>query len=216
MFELRKLPFDPKANAVVSEETCSYHHGKHHQTYINNLNNLIKGTELEGASLFDILVKSSGGVFNNAAQVYNHDFYWDCVAKKSQMSDELKARLEKDIPNFKEEFLKAATTLFGSGWAWLVYNPKEDKLQIVQTSNAQTPVTDGLVPLLVADVWEHAYYVDHRNARPAYLEKLFENINWDFVSSAYEWALKEELNSVKFYVTELHGGAKSCCGCGCH
>jgi len=115
-----------------------------------------------------------------------------------------------------EEFLKAATTLFGSGWAWLVYNPKEDKLQIMQTSNAQTPVTDGLVPLLVADVWEHAYYVDHRNARPAYLEKLFENINWDFVSSAYEWALKERLNSVKFYVSELHGGAKSCCGCGCN
>ena len=121
----------------------------------------------------------------------------------------------KDIPNFKAEFLKAATTLFGSGWAWLVYNPKEDRLQIVQTSNAQTPVTDGLVPLLVADVWEHAYYVDHRNARPAYLEKLFENINWDFVSSAYEWALKEGLNSVKFYISELHGGAKSCCGCGC-
>ena len=117
MFKLRKLPFDPKANALISEETCIYHHGKHHQTYINNLNNLIKDTEFEGANLYDILLNSSGGLFNNAAQVYNHDFYWDCIAKKSQMSDELKARLEKDIPNFKEKFLKAATTLFGSGWA---------------------------------------------------------------------------------------------------
>ena len=139
-------------------QTMEIHHTKHHQAYVNNLNNLIKGTELEGASLFDILTKSSGGVFNNAAQVYNHDFYWDCIAKKSQMSDELKARLEKDIPNFKEEFLKAATTLFGSGWAWLVYNPKEDKLQIVQTSNAQTPVTDGLVPLLVAFVLQQVIF----------------------------------------------------------
>ena len=109
MFKLRKLPFDPKANALISEETCIYHHGKHHQTYINNLNNLIKDTEFEGANLYDILLNGSGGLFNNAAQVYNHDFYWDCIAKKSQMSDELKARLEKDIPNFKEEFLKAAT-----------------------------------------------------------------------------------------------------------
>ena len=188
MFELRKLPFDPKANAVVSEETCNYHHGKHHQTYVNNLNNLIKGTEFEGTSLFDILTKSSGGVFNNAAQVYNHDFYWDCIAKKSQMSDELKARLEKDIPNFKEEFLKAATTLFGSGWAWLVYNPKENKLQIVQTSNAQTPVTDGLVPLLVADVWEHAYYLKFQNRRPDYIKEFWNVVNWDEAQRRFDQA----------------------------
>ncbi|QCD51782.1 superoxide dismutase [Fe] [Campylobacter sp. RM16192] len=217
MFNLRKLPFDPKSNAVVSEETCSYHHGKHHQTYVTNLNNLIKGTEFENSGLYEIISKSSGSIFNNAAQVYNHDFYWDCIAKKSDMSDELKARLQKDLPNFKEEFLKSATTLFGSGWAWLVYSPKSDKLEIIQTSNAQTPVTVGLIPLLVVDVWEHAYYVDHRNARAAYLEKFYENINWDFVSAAYEWALKEGVNSVKFYIGELH--AKGCgCGkgCGCH
>ncbi|WP_170019655.1 superoxide dismutase [Fe] [Campylobacter sp. RM16190] len=217
MFNLRKLPFDPKSNAVVSEETCSYHHGKHHQTYVTNLNNLIKGTEFENSGLYEIISKSSGGIFNNAAQVYNHDFYWDCIAKKSDMSDELKARLQKDLPNFKEEFLKSATTLFGSGWAWLVYSPKSDKLEIIQTSNAQTPVTVGLIPLLVVDVWEHAYYVDHRNARAAYLEKFYENINWDFVSAAYEWALKEGVNSVKYYIGELH--AKGCgCGkgCGCH
>lgn len=215
MFNLRKLPFDPASNAIVSSDTCSYHYGKHHQTYVTNLNNLVKGTEFEKSGLYEILMNSSGGIFNNAAQVYNHDFYWDCIAKKSDMSAEFKARLEKDIPNFKEEFLKAATTLFGSGWAWLVYNPKSDKLEIVQTSNAATPPTTGLVPLLVVDVWEHAYYVDHKNARPAYLEKFYENINWDFVSVAYEWALKEGLGSVKFYINDIH---PACCGssCGCH
>lgn len=217
MFNLRKLPFEADKNAIVSEETCNFHHGKHHATYVNNLNNLVKSTEFENAGLYDILLKSSGGIFNNAAQIYNHDFYWDCIAKKSDMSDELKARLEKDIPNFKEEFLKSATTLFGSGWAWLVYNPKSDKLEIVQTSNAQTPPTAGLVPLLVVDVWEHAYYIDHKNARAAYLEKFYENINWDFVSAAYEWALKEGLNSVKFYIGELHSKGCGCgTGCGCH
>ncbi|MDO5046736.1 superoxide dismutase [Fe] [Campylobacter sp.] len=215
MFNLRKLPFDPASNAIVSSDTCSYHYGKHHQAYVTNLNNLVKGTEFEKAGLYEILMKSSGGIFNNAAQVYNHDFYWDCIAKKSDMSAEFKARLEKDIPNFKEEFLKAATTLFGSGWAWLVYNPSADKLEIVQTSNAATPPTTGLVPLLVVDVWEHAYYIDHKNARPAYLEKFYENINWDFVSVAYEWALKEGLGSVKFYINDVH---PACCGssCGCH
>lgn len=215
MFNLRKLPFDPASNAIVSSDTCSYHYGKHHQAYVTNLNNLVKGTEFEKSGLYEILMNSSGGIFNNAAQVYNHDFYWDCVAKKSDMSAEFKARLEKDIPNFKEEFLKAATTLFGSGWAWLVYNPGADKLEIVQTSNAATPPTTGLVPLLVVDVWEHAYYIDHKNARPAYLEKFYENINWDFVSVAYEWALKEGLGSVKFYINDVH---PSCCGssCGCH
>ena len=202
MFELRKLPFDPKSNAIISEETCSYHYGKHHQTYVNNLNNLVKGSEFEGADLFEILTKSNGGVFNNAAQIYNHDFYWDCIAKKSNQSNELKAALDANFTNFKDEFLKAATTLFGSGWAWLVYNLKDDKLEIKQTSNAATPITDGLVPLLIVDVWEHAYYIDHKNARVAYLEKFYENINWEFVSKSYEWAKKEGLGSVKFYINE--------------
>ena len=170
MFELRKLPFDPKSNAIISEETCSYHYGKHHQTYVNNLNNLVKGSEFEGADLFEILTKSNGGVFNNAAQIYNHDFYWDCIAKKSNQSNELKAALDTNFTNFKDEFLKAAITLFGSGWAWLVYNLKDDKLEIKQTSNAATPITDGLVPLLV--------------------------------SKSYEWAKKEGLGSVKFYINE--------------
>ena len=210
MFKLRELPFDPKNNAVVSEETCDYHHGKHHNTYVTNLNNLIKGTEFENACLGDIIKNSSGGLFNNAAQVYNHDFYWDCIAKKSCPSDELKKALDENFSNFKEEFIKAATTLFASGWCWLVYNLDNKKLEIVQTSNAATPITENKVPLLVVDVWEHAYYVDARNARPAYLEKFYENINWEFVSAAYEWALKEGINSVKFYIKELHPKGESC------
>ncbi|NLK66529.1 MAG: superoxide dismutase [Fe] [Campylobacteraceae bacterium] len=205
MFKLRELPFDPKNNAAVSEQTCEYHHGKHHATYVNNLNNLIQGTEFENAALSQIIQKSSGGVFNNAAQVYNHDFYWDCIAKKSCPTDEFKKALEESFPNFKEDFLKAATTLFGSGWCWLVYNLDNKKLEIVQTSNAATPITENKVPLLVVDVWEHAYYIDTKNARPAYLEKFYENINWAFVSSAYEWAVKEGMESVKFYINGLHG-----------
>lgn len=204
MFKLRELPFSPANHPLVSEKTCEYHHGKHHATYINNLNNLIDGTEFQNASLYEILIKSSGGLYNNAAQVYNHDFYWDCIAKKSEPSAELKAALAENFTNFKDEFLKAATTLFGSGWAWLVFDPSTRKLRIVQTSNAVTPVNEGLVPLLVTDVWEHAYYVDYFNARPKYLETFFENINWEFVSQAYEWAQKEGLGSVKFYINDLH------------
>lgn len=214
MFKLRELPFDPAKNAVVSKETCEFHYGKHHQTYVNNLNNLTKEGEFSGKSLFELVTKSSKGVFNNAAQVYNHDFYWDCIAKKSDMSSELKEALEKNFKNFKEEFLNASTTLFGSGWCWLVYNPKDKKLEIVQTSNANTPVTEGKVPLLVVDVWEHAYYIDVKNARAKYLDKFYENINWEFVSKAYEWALKEGMGSVEFYIHELHccgGKGKSCC-----
>ncbi|WP_169777223.1 superoxide dismutase [Fe] [Campylobacter mucosalis] len=216
MFKLRELPFNPAQNAVVSEKTCEYHHGKHHATYVTNLNNLIKGTEFENAEFYDILLGAKGGLYNNVAQVYNHDFYWDCIAKKSEMSDELKADLNAQLPNFKDDFIKAATTLFGSGWAWLVYDPSAKKLEIAQTSNAATPVNDGKVPLLVVDVWEHAYYIDNFNARPKYLETFYENINWDFVSQAYEWAKKEGLNSVKFYTNELHGKSGGCCGCGCN
>ncbi|MBE3022084.1 superoxide dismutase [Fe] [Campylobacter sp. 7477a] len=205
MFTLRQLPFDAKTNAVVSEQTCNYHHGKHHATYVANLNNLIKDSKFANAGLYELLISAKGGLYNNAAQVYNHDFYWDCIAKKSQMSQELQAALSNEFGNFKDEFIKAATTLFGSGWAWLVYNPSSQKLEIVQTSNAVTPVTEGKIPLLVVDVWEHAYYIDNFNARPKYLETFYENINWEFVSSAYEWAKKEGLNSVKFYIDELHG-----------
>lgn len=216
MFKLRSLPFEASKNAVVSEETCKFHYGKHHQTYVTNLNNLINDSEFKDAHLFDILNKAKGGIFNNAAQVYNHDFYWDCIAKKSEASDELKKALAENFDDFKSKFLASATTLFGSGWCWLVYDLTSSKLEIVQTSNAATPVTDNKIPLLVVDVWEHAYYLDFQNARAAYLEKFYENINWEFVSAAYEWAKKEGLGSVKFYIDETHPETKqSCCGCGC-
>lgn len=209
MFELRTLPYGTNEfSGFLTEEAFSYHHGKHHQTYVNNLNNLIKGTEFEKAELGDIVLKSSGGMFNNAAQVYNHDFYWDCISPKtSDLSAELSAAINAEfgsLEGLKEKFIASSTTLFGSGWNWLVYNPQNKKLEIVQTSNAATPVTDGKVPLLVVDVWEHAYYIDHRNARPAYLEAFWKHINWAFVSCSYEWALKEGINSAEFYMNELH------------
>lgn len=209
MFELRKLPYGTNEfGGFISQETFEYHYGKHHQTYVNNLNNLIKGTEFEKMELGDIILKSSGGLFNNAAQVYNHDFYWDCISPKAtELSAELSAAINAEFGSleaFKEKFLSSSTTLFGAGWNWLVFNTQNKKLEIVQTSNAGTPATESKVPLLVVDVWEHAYYVDHRNARPAYLEAFWGKINWAFVSKAYEWALKEGMNSFKFYNNELH------------
>ncbi|MCR2062300.1 superoxide dismutase [Fe] [Campylobacter helveticus] len=210
MFELRKLPYDTNAfGDFLSAETFSYHHGKHHQTYVNNLNNLIQNTEFAGKDLVSIIKNSSGGIFNNAAQVYNHDFYFDCISPSQSTCEcpNLKAALEKNfgsLENFKDEFIKGATGVFGSGWFWLVLDSKTQKLEFVGTSNATTPICEEKIPLLVVDVWEHAYYVDHRNARPAYLEKFFAHINWTFVAKAYEWALKEGMNSVSFYANELH------------
>ncbi|EEO26288.1 superoxide dismutase [Helicobacter winghamensis] len=205
MFKLRTLPFT-EIVGFISKETCEFHYGKHHQTYVNNLNNLIKGTEFENKSLFEIVTKAQGGVFNNAAQVYNHDFYWDCVspnasARSAELDEAINATFGS-LEKFKETFLNSAVTLFGSGWCWLVYN--NGKLEIKQTSNAQTPVTESMIPLLVVDVWEHAYYIDHRNARPAYLEKFFNYINWEFVSKSLERAKKEGINSVNFYMNSLH------------
>ena len=170
-----------------------------------NLNKLTESGEFAGKGLYEIVTAASGGLFNNAAQVYNHDFYWDCIAKPSEPSAELKSALAENFADFKSEFLAAATAHFGSGWVWLAYDPKLGKLCIKATQNAATPVTEGLVPLLVVDVWEHAYYIDEHNARPKYLEKFYAGINWEFVSSAYEWAKKEGLGSVKFYIDELHG-----------
>lgn len=216
MFKLRNLPFDKAKHSFLSEETFNYHYAKHHQAYVNKLNELIANTENEKKDLYDIILSAKGGLFNQAAQVYNHDFYWDCIAKKSEISEDFKKVLAENFSDFKAEFLAAAAGNFGSGWTWLVYNPKNSKLEILSTSNAQTPLTEGLVPLLVVDVWEHAYYIDDRNARPAYLEKFYENINWDFVEECYEWAKKEGMNSVKFWINEIHG-QNSCCGnsCGC-
>ncbi|MBZ7988174.1 superoxide dismutase [Campylobacter canadensis] len=211
MFSLRTLKYDIKDfSGFLSEETFNYHYSKHHQTYVNNLNNLIKGSEFEGKDLVSIIRGSKDGIFNNAAQVYNHDFYFDCIAPSKDvgaMSDELKAAIERDFgtcEKFKDEFIKGATGLFGSGWFWLVLNLDSKKLELVKTQNAQTPIVENKVPLLVVDVWEHAYYVDYRNARAGYLEKFYEHICWHFVSACYEWALKEGMNSVSFYANELH------------
>ena len=213
MFKLRTLPFEASKNAVISEETCKFHYGKHHQGYVTKLNNLINDSEFKNANLFDIINKAKGALFNQAAQVYNHDFYWDCIAEKSKMSDEFKSALDENFDDVRSKFLAAATGLFGSGWCWLVYNLTNNKLEIVQTSNAETPFIDNKVPLLVVDVWEHAYYLDFQNARAEYLEKFYENINWKFVSDAFTWAKKEGLNSVKFYINEVH--PKEECECCC-
>lgn len=207
MFQLRKLPFAQESlSQFISAKTFEYHYGKHHQTYINNLNNLIQGNEFENMHLLDIILKGSGGVFNNAAQVFNHDFYWDSIAPQgSVMSDQLKEAIEKNfgsIEKFQEELTNKATTLFGSGWCWLVL--VGDKLEIVQTSNAQVPMSEGKIPLLTVDVWEHAYYIDYKNARPSYLDKFYEFINWGFASKMYEQAKNKGMEALREYISNLY------------
>ena len=186
---LMDLPFDSKAlEPYISKETLSYHYGKHHAAYVNNLNTLIKDTPFESMSLEDIVTKSDDGIFNNAAQVYNHNFYFKgmCV-KKSTPSEELNEALVTKFGSmaaFKKSFLESAAKLFGSGWVWLCKDD-QNKLFIMSYSNAGNPLLDGLTPLMTCDVWEHAYYIDYRNARPAYLDKWWELINWDFVSDNF-------------------------------
>ncbi len=184
--KLPPLPYAMDALAPnVSKETLEYHYGKHHQAYVTNLNNLIKGTEFEEASLEDIVRKSSGGIFNNSAQVWNHTFYWSSLSPagggeaSGAIGDAIKAKWG-DFPAFKEAFTKAAIGQFGSGWAWLV--KKGDGVDIVTTSNADTPKKGADTPLLTCDVWEHAYYVDYRNARPKYMEAFWNIVNWDFAN----------------------------------
>lgn len=187
MFELPPLPFEKNAlDPIISENTINFHYGKHHQAYVNNLNKLIEGSELASKSLEDIILTSHGGVFNNAAQVFNHTFYWNCLTpnSKGEPDLELGTLIDKyfgSLNEFKEIFTQKAATLFGSGWCWLVKTPDDD-LEIVQTTNAGCPITDDLVPLLTIDVWEHAYYLDYQNARPEYLKNIWKIINWDFVS----------------------------------
>ncbi len=173
----------------ISKETLEFHYGKHHQTYVTNLNNLIKGTEFADLSLEDIIKKSSGGIFNNAAQVWNHSFYWNCLSPNGggQASGSLADAINSSFGSFdkfKEEFTKTAVTTFGSGWAWLVKNA-DGSLALVSTSNAGTPMTSGQTALLTCDVWEHAYYIDYRNARPKYLEAFWNLVNWDFVAKNF-------------------------------
>ncbi len=186
-FELPALPYEMDALAPhISKETLEYHYGKHHKAYVNNLNNLTANTEFENADLVDIMKKAEGGIFNNAAQIWNHTFYWHSLSPNGggQPSGELAEKINADFgsfEDFKAAFTKAAATLFGSGWAWLVKN-NDGKLEIVQTSNAGNPILDGKTPLLTCDVWEHAYYIDTRNDRGAYLKNFWEIVNWDFAT----------------------------------
>lgn len=187
-FTLPELPYAKGALApYISEETLEYHYGKHHQAYVTNLNKLIAGTEFESMSLEEIIKSSKGGIFNNAAQVWNHTFYWHCLSPKGgdeptgQVAEAINKYFES-FAAFKEQFSQAAATTFGSGWAWLVQDDA-GALKIISTSNAGTPMTEGLTALLTCDVWEHAYYIDYRNARPDYIAAFWSLVNWDFVAS---------------------------------
>jgi Fe-Mn family superoxide dismutase len=188
--ELPKLPYPQNAlEPHISAETLEFHYGKHHATYVTNLNKLIAGTEFQSASLEDIIKKASGGIFNNAAQVWNHTFYWNCLSPKG--GGEPKGALAKAIDSafgsfgdFKEKFSASAAGNFGSGWTWLVKNAKGG-VEIANTSNAGNPMTINLTPLMTCDVWEHAYYIDYRNARPKYVEAYWNLVNWDFISKNF-------------------------------
>jgi Fe-Mn family superoxide dismutase len=173
----------------ISKETLEFHYGKHHQTYVTNLNNLIKDTEFAEMSLEDIINKSSGGIFNNAAQIWNHSFYWNCLSPNGggeptgALADAINSKFGS-FEKFKEEFSKTAITTFGSGWGWLV-KEADGSIALASTSNAATPMTSGQTALLTCDVWEHAYYIDYRNARPKYLEAFWNLVNWNFVAKNF-------------------------------
>ena len=186
--QLPPLPYSMDALAPhISKETLEFHYGKHHQAYVTNLNNLIKGTEFENLGLEEIIRKApAGGIFNNAAQVWNHTFYWNCMAPGAggEPSGPIADAIRKKwggFAAFKEAFNKSAVGNFGSGWTWLV-KKGDGSLDIVNTSNAGTPITTGDKPLLTCDVWEHAYYIDYRNKRPDYLGSWWSVVNWDNAS----------------------------------
>jgi superoxide dismutase, Fe-Mn family len=186
---LPPLPYAKNALAPhISEETLEFHYGKHHQTYVTNLNKLIPGTEFESLPLEEIVRKASGGIFNNAAQIWNHTFFWNSMTPAGgKPSGALAEAIDKkygSYDKFKEEFTKVAIGTFGSGWAWLVKKP-DGSLDIVSTSNAATPLTTDAKPLLTLDVWEHAYYIDYRNARPKFVEAFWNIVNWDFAGKNF-------------------------------
>jgi superoxide dismutase, Fe-Mn family len=186
--ELPPLPYDRTAlEPHMSGETLDFHHGKHHKTYVDNLNKMIEGTEFEAMPLVEIIRKSQGGMFNNSAQVWNHTFFWNCMSPNGggEPTGKLLEGINQafgDVAKFKEEFTKVALATFGSGWAWLVQRP-DGSLALVSTSNANTPLTGEDTPLLTCDVWEHAYYIDYRNARAKFVEAFWNVVNWDFVAS---------------------------------
>ena len=183
------LPPLPYANNALephmSRETLDYHYGKHHKGYVDKVNSLIAGTDFEDASLAELVAESTGEIFNSAAQVWNHTFFWNCLSPRSQSPGaELERALESlgGFESFQDQFDKAASGLFGSGWGWLVKD-RQGALKIVTTANANTPVRDGQVALLTCDMWEHAYYIDHRNDRAAYLKNFWPLVNWEFVAA---------------------------------
>ena len=192
-FELPSLPYANDALApYMSAETLDFHHGKHHQTYVTNLNNLLKDHELQSSSLEDIVVKTSkdtsmAGIFNNAGQHWNHILFWQCMKPNGggSIPSELEERLNSDfgsVEQFKEAFIQAGTTQFGSGWAWLAID--NGKLVVTKSPNASNPLVDGMKPILCCDVWEHSYYIDYRNKRPDYLKAFLDSlVNWEFVAS---------------------------------
>ncbi|MCD4683985.1 MAG: superoxide dismutase [Fe] [Bacteroidales bacterium] len=187
-FELPALPYAMDAlEPFISKQTLEFHYGKHHQAYVNNLNNLVPGTEFEGKSLEDIIKSSSGGIFNNGAQVWNHTFYWNCLAPNAGGTptgtvEDAIVESFGSFNEFKDKFSKAAATLFGSGWAWLV-KKSDGKLEIIQESNAGNPIKDGHTPILTCDVWEHAYYLDKQNRRPDYIADFWNLIDWNSVKN---------------------------------
>lgn len=189
-FELPELPYAINAlEPHISQETLEYHHGKHHNTYVTKLNGLIPGTEFEGKSLEDIIKSSSGGVFNNSAQIWNHTFYWHSLspngggAPTGALGDAISAKWGS-FEAFQKEFDEKAVNNFGSSWTWLVKN-SDGSLEIVNTSNAGTPITEGQTPIITVDLWEHAYYIDYRNLRPKYLEAFWKLANWDFAAENF-------------------------------
>lgn len=190
-FELPALPYAKSALAPhISEETLEYHYGKHHKTYVDKLNAAIEGTEHEGKSLEDIIKTSSGGLFNNSAQVWNHTFYWNCLSPNGggEPSGKIGDAIKKSFGSFdkfKEEFTNSAIGNFASGWTWLV-KKSDGSVAIVNTDDAETTLTDeSVTTLLTVDVWEHAYYIDYRNARPKYLEAFWALVNWEFANENY-------------------------------
>ena len=190
-FSLPPLPYEMNAlEPHISSETLEFHYCKHHQTYVNNLNGLVEGTDNASKSLEEIILSSDGGLFNNAAQVWNHTFYWNCMGPNGggnptgSAADAINQAFGS-FDNFKDQFSKSAATNFGSGWTWLVKN-SSGAVEIQNTSNAGCPMTSGNKAVLTIDVWEHAYYVDKRNARPAYIESWWNLVNWDFLNSQLE------------------------------
>ncbi len=189
-FSLPQLPYALDAlEPNISKKTLEFHYGKHHQAYVNNLNNLVPGTKFENADLETIIKEADGGIYNNGAQVWNHTFYFSSFSPKggnapngplAQAIDEAFGSFDQ----FKDEFSKAAATLFGSGWAWLVKNG-DGKLEIIKESNAGNPLRNGMTPILTCDVWEHAYYLDYQNKRPDYIQKFWNCIDWDIVGKRF-------------------------------